>query len=108
MLVVVVGHLVLAGGLVGLVLVLLAGLEVVEQGLEAVTKEEAGSQGSVCLGQDLSLSLILDGGGAEDILSIYWEVTRIMCTWIGCEDLNLSNGDEGRERLEAGRANLLQ
>ena len=33
---VVVGHLVLAGGLVGLVLVLLAGLEVVEQGLEAV------------------------------------------------------------------------
>ena len=109
MLVVVVGHLVLAGGgLVGLVLLLLAGLEVVEQGLEAVTKEEAGSQGSVCLGQDLSLSLILDGGGAEDILSIYWEVTRIMCTWIGCEDLNLSNGDEGRERLEAGTANLLQ
>ena len=30
---VVVGHLVLVGGLVGLVLVLLAGLEVVEQGL---------------------------------------------------------------------------
>ena len=47
----VVGHLVLAGGLVGLVLVLLAGLEVVEHGLEAVTKEEAGNQGSVCLGQ---------------------------------------------------------
>ena len=50
MLVDVVGHLVLVGGgLVGLVLLLLAGLEVVEQGLEAVTKEEAGSQGSVCL-----------------------------------------------------------
>ena len=30
-----------------------------------------------------------------------------MCTWIGCEDLNLGNGDEGRERLEAGTANLL-
>ena len=41
----VVGHLVLVdGGLVGLVLVLLDGLEVVEQGLEAVTKEEAGNQ----------------------------------------------------------------
>ena len=36
------------GGLVG---ILLGGLEGVglEQGLEAVTKEEAGSQGSVCL-----------------------------------------------------------
>ena len=77
---VVVGHLVLVGGLVGLVLVLLAGLEVVEQGLEAVTKEEAGNQGSVCLGQELSLTLLFDGGGTEDILSIYWEVTRIMCT----------------------------
>ena len=63
---VVVGHLVLVGGLVGLVLVLLAGLEVVEQGLEAVTKEEAGNQGSVCLGQDLSLTLLFDGGGTED------------------------------------------
>ena len=60
MLVVVVGHLVLVGGLVGLVLVLLAGLEVVEQGLEAVTKEEAGNQGSVCLGQELSLTLLFD------------------------------------------------
>ena len=67
MLVVVVGHLVLVGGLVGLVLVLLAGLEVVEQGLEAVTKEEAGNQGSVCLGQELSLTLLFDGGGTEDI-----------------------------------------
>ena len=63
---VVVGHLVLVGGLVGLVLVLLAGLEVVEQGLEAVTKEEAGNQGSVCLGQELSLTLLFDGGGTED------------------------------------------
>ena len=63
---VVVGHLVLVGGLVGLVLVLLAGLEVVEQGLEAVTKEEAGNQGSVCLGQELSLTLLFDGGGIED------------------------------------------
>ena len=63
---VVVGHLVLVGGLVGLVLVLLAGLEVVEQGLEAVTKEEAGNQGSVCLGQELSLTLLCDGGGTED------------------------------------------
>ena len=61
-----VGHLVLVGGLVGLVLVLLAGLEVVEQGLEAVTKEEAGNQGSVCLGQELSLTLLFDGGGTED------------------------------------------
>ena len=66
MLVVVDGHLVLVGGLVGLVLVLLAGLEVVEQGLEAVTKEEAGNQGSVCLGQELSLTLLFDGGGTED------------------------------------------
>ena len=65
-LVVAVGHLVLVGGLVGLVLVLLAGLEVVEQGLEAVTKEEAGNQGSVCLGQGLSLTLLFDGGGTED------------------------------------------
>ena len=64
---VVVGHLVLVGGLVGLVLVLLAGLEVVEQGLEAVTKEEAGNQGSVCLGQELSLTLLFDGGGTEGI-----------------------------------------
>ena len=63
---VVVGHLVLVGGLVGLVLVLLAGLEVVEQGLEAVTKEEAGNQGSVCLGQELSLTLLFDGGGTDD------------------------------------------
>ena len=63
---VVVGHLVLVGGLVGLVLVLLAGLEVVEQGLEAVTKEEAGNQGSVCLGQELSFTLLFDGEGAED------------------------------------------
>ena len=63
---VVVGHLVLVGGLVGLVLVLLAGLEVVEHGLEAVTKEEAGNQGSVCLGQELSLTLLFDGGGTED------------------------------------------
>ena len=63
---VVVGHLVLVGGLVGLVLVLLAGLEVVEHGLEAVTKEEAGNQGSVCLGQELSLTLLFDGGGIED------------------------------------------
>ena len=63
---VVVGHLVLVGGLVGLVLVLLAGLEVVEHGLEAVTKEEAGNQGSVCLGQELSLTLLCDGGGTED------------------------------------------
>ena len=62
----VVGHLVLAGGLVGLVLVLLAGLEVVEQGFEAVTKEEAGNQGSVCLGQDLSLTLLFYGGETED------------------------------------------
>ena len=69
MLVDVVGHLVLVGGgLVGLVLVLLAGLEVVEHGLEAVTKEEAGNQGSVCLGQELSLTLLCDGGGGtEDI-----------------------------------------
>ena len=66
-LVVVVGHLVLVvGGLVGLVLVLLDGLEVVEQGLEAVTKEEAGNQGSVCLGQDLSLTLLFYGGETED------------------------------------------
>ena len=64
---VVVGHLVLVGGLVGLVLVLLAGLEVVEHGLEAVTKEEAGNQGSVCLGQELSLTLLFDGGGTEGI-----------------------------------------
>ena len=63
---VVVGHLVLVGGLVGLVLVLLAGLEVVEQGLEAVTKEEAGNQGSVCLAQELSFTLLFDGGGIED------------------------------------------
>ena len=68
--VVVVGHLVLVGGgLVGLVLVLLAGLEVVEQGLEAVTKEEAGNQGSVCLGQELSLTLLFDGGGIEETYS---------------------------------------
>ena len=66
---VVVGHLVLVGGLVGLVLVLLAGLEVVEQGLEAVTKEEAGNQGSVCLGQELSLTLLCDGGGIEETYS---------------------------------------
>ena len=66
---VVVGHLVLVGGLVGLVLVLLAGLEVVEQGLEAVTKEEAGNQGSVCLGQELSLTLLFDGGGIEETYS---------------------------------------
>ena len=67
MLVDVVGHLVLVvGGLVGLVLLLLAGLEVVEQGLEAVTKEEAGNQGSVCLGQDLSLTLLFYGGETED------------------------------------------
>ena len=66
MLVVVDGHLPLVGGLVGLVLVLLAGLEVVEHGLEAVTKEEAGNQGSVCLGQELSLTLLFDGGGTED------------------------------------------
>ena len=69
MLVVVGGHLPLVGGLVGLVLVLLAGLEVVEHGLEAVTKEEAGNQGSVCLGQDLSLTLLFDGGGTEDTYS---------------------------------------
>ena len=38
-------------GLVGILLEVLDGLEGVglEQGLEAVTKEEAGSQGSVCL-----------------------------------------------------------
>ena len=66
---VVVGHLVLVGGLVGLVLVLLAGLEVVEHGLEAVTKEEAGNQGSVCLGQELSLTLLFDGGGIEETYS---------------------------------------
>ena len=69
MLVVVGGHLPLVGGLVGLVLVLLAGLEVVEQGLEAVTKEEAGNQGSVCLGQELSLTLLFDGGGIEETYS---------------------------------------
>ena len=64
------GHLVLVvGGLVGLVLVLLAGLEVVEHGLEAVTKEEAGNQGSVCLGQELSLTLLFDGGGIEETYS---------------------------------------
>ena len=66
---VVVGHLVLVGGLVGLVLVLLAGLEVVEQGLEAVTKEEAGNQGSVCLGQELSFTLLFDGEETEETYS---------------------------------------
>ena len=65
-----VGHLVLVGGLVGLVLVLLAGLEMVEQGLEAVTKEEAGNQGSVCLGQKLSLTLLFDGMVEEQKIHI--------------------------------------